>query len=194
MTMMVNHRPFTDRKLGLYPYSSVQVNLPSILADQIIRWGEDVIHENDIYCPKNDLIHGREDEIHITLLYGIHSQSADEVENLLVEQNSFKVRLGFVSVFTTNDDFDVIKIEACGSSLFHFNQLLKNSINNTPNYSLYRPHVTIAYVKKNCFNNKIIGDSKFNDWSWNVKTVIFSSKNGKKTPIRLNTVQHAYYS
>lgn len=189
MMKTITYRPFTDKKQGLYPYSSALINLPSILADQVMRWGRDMIREKDIYSPPNDFIHGREDEMHITLLYGIHSQAPEETQSILSGQSPFMVRLGRVSIFTTNEEFDVVKVEAISSSLFYFNQLLKTKLPNTPNYTVYRPHVTIAYVKKDAAYSNLVGVDNFKDWQWTANSVIFSSKNGQKTPIRLNTLR-----
>jgi 2'-5' RNA ligase len=185
---MMTYRPFTDRKTGVHPYSSVQINLPAILADQIVQWGQQMIADEDIYCPLNDLIHGREDEIHITLLYGVHTESSYQAQSMLSGQNPFEVRLGCVSIFTNNKDFDVVKIEAISPSLFYFNQLLKTNIQNTPSYNTYHPHVTIAYIKKDLYQN-LVGSSNFRDWRWTASSVIFSSTSGEKTPIRLNTLR-----
>ncbi len=186
--MMTTFRPFTDRKTGLHPYSSVQINLPNILADQIVRWGQSMINDRDVYNPPNDLIHGREDEIHITLLYGVHSESPEHTQSLLSREQPFEIRLGRVSIFTTHEDFDVVKIEAMSPSLFYFNHLLKVNLQNTPSYDTYRPHVTIAYIKKNLYAN-LVGNDNFTDWRWTASSVIFSSTNGEKTPIRLNTLR-----
>lgn len=186
----MTYRPFTDRKAGLHPYSSVQINLPSILADQVVRWGQSTIHDKDVYCPPNDLIHGREDEVHVTLLYGIHSQSPEETQSILSRQNPFEVRLGHISIFTSNEEFDVVKIEAISPSLFHFNQLLKTNIQNTPCYDIYRPHVTIAYIKKDLYKS-LVGNNNFKDWRWTANSVIFSSTTGEKTAIRLSSLRPA---
>jgi 2'-5' RNA ligase len=147
-----------------------------------------MIKDSDIYSPPNDMIHGREDEIHITLLYGVHSEHPEQTQSLLSRENPFEVRLGSVSIFTTNEEFDVMKIEAISPSLFYFNHLLKTNIQNTPNHNVYRPHVTIAYIKKNLYQY-LIGDNSFKGWRWTASSVIFSSTNGQKTPIRLNTLQ-----
>jgi 2'-5' RNA ligase len=181
-------RPFTGRKVGLYPYSSVQVNAPAIISNGIISWGEEMISDRDIYSPPNDFIHGREDEIHITLLYGLHSQHFQETSTLMASQLSFEVELGQVSIFTTNDDFDVVKIEVNSPSLFYFHNMLKSNVPNTNCYATYRPHVTIAYIKKNLYKN-LIGRKYFNGWRWTANSVIFSSTDGQKTPIRLNTLR-----
>lgn len=189
MMMEMTYRPFTDRKVGLYPYSSALINLPFILADQVVRWGKGMIRERDIYCPPNDFIHGREEEMHITLLYGIHAQSHEETQSILCGQNPFEIKLGRVSIFTTNEEFDVVKIEAISPSLFYFNHLLKTNLSNTPSYSIYRPHVTIAYTRKGVYYDNLVGSDNFKDWTWTANTVIFSSKNGQKTPMRLNTLR-----
>lgn len=182
------NRSFSGRKAGLYPYSSVQVNVPAIISNQIIAWGKEMISEIDIFSPPNDLIHGREDEIHITLLYGIHSQNPQKTNLLMRRQFSFEIELGQVSIFTTNDDFDVVKIEVISPSLFYLHNILKNNIFNTICYANYRPHVTIAYIKKN-LHRGLIGKKYFDGWRWTASSLIFSSKDGLKTPIRLNTLQ-----
>jgi 2'-5' RNA ligase len=172
-------------KRGVYEYSSVQINLPKLVADQIIKWGQDHISDEDLYDPPNDFLHGREDEIHVTILYGIHSSSCDEVYELLSTHYPFEVKLGQVSLFTTDKSFDVVKIEADSPSLFYLNRLLRNNVECTQMYKSYSPHVTIAYTDKNRI--KIKDGGTFKNWRWTVNTVIFSSKDGTRTPIRLNT-------
>lgn len=186
--MKMDYRPFTDKKLGLYPYSSVQANVPAIIANHIIQWGDDMIQDKDIYSPPDDLIHGRAEEIHITVLYGIHWQTHEQTESILSRENSFEVKLGCISIFTTNQDFDVVKIEVISPGLFYLNHLLKTSIPNTPFYSIYKPHATIAYVKKDSCNN-LIDKTDFKEWKWTNDSVIFSSISGQKIPIRLNTLK-----
>lgn len=178
-------RHFTDRR-GLYQYSSVQVNVPDILADQIIDWGDEKIAEKDVYAPPNDYIHGREDEPHITLLYGIHAHTPIESRLLLSERPPFEVKLGQVSIFTTNVEFDVVKIEVTGPELFKLNNLLTSNIKNTTHYVNYKPHITISYVNKNACKD-LIGNKHFEGWKWTVNSLVFSSTNGQKSPIRLNT-------
>lgn len=183
--MTKTSRPFMDKR-GQYDYSSVQVNLPKLLAKQIIEWGNKHIADEDLYAPGKNSTHGREDEMHITILYGIHTESPNKVEDLLANQPPFQVTLNEISLFTSNEAFDVVKVGASSLSLVYLNQLLKNSITNTQNYPSYKPHVTIAYVKKGAYE-EISDEDAFEMLTWTVETVIFSSKNGEKTPIRLNT-------
>lgn len=189
----MRHRPFTDNNAGLYPYSSLQINVPSILSKEIIQWGEDMIRDEEVYDPPYDQLRGREDEIHITLLYGVHTSDPEFFQPILSEERSFEVKLGVISLFTTNDDFDVVKIEASSPTLHYLNQFLRKNVSHTPYYYTYNPHVTIAYVRKNSCNH-LEGENYFKDWKWRVNTVVFSSKNGNKTPIRINSVMSAFCS
>jgi len=164
----------------------VQVNLPEVIADEVILWGNKKVKDKDLYTPPEDYIHGREEEPHVTVLYGIHSQLPTEVAKIISNGLSFEIKLKNVSIFTNNAMFDVVKIEAISPSLNYFNSLLKNNINNTQHFNNYQPHVTVAYIKKGRCSD-LCGCTDFKDVKWNVNTVIFSSKNGDRTPIRLKS-------
>lgn len=190
--IQTTYRPFTDRKTGLYQYSSLQINVPSAIATQILEWGDKEILEKDIYSPSDDLVHGREDELHVTILYGIYSEIPAEIFSLLANQSSFKLELGQISIFE-NENFDVIKIEVISPELVYLNELLKKGIDHKAVYHNYKPHVTVAYTNKNLYRS-VVGKSDFNGWYWMVNSIIFSSRNGDKTPLRLSTSQVVPYS
>ena len=185
---MMTHRHITDNcdfrkfiETNLHEYSSLQINLPRSIATGIIHWGQDYIDNDSIY--KNDNNFGREKEIHVTVLYGIHSQLPDESIKLLTKQLPFEVHLGEISLFTNNEEFDVVKITVSSPKLIKLNKLLKVNLKNTQTFPDYNPHVTIAYVKKGRCSN-LAGRKDFNDIKWTVNTLIFSSRTGDKTPIR----------
>jgi len=170
----------------MYEYSSVQVNLPEVIADEVMFWGHHKIKEEDLYTSPEDYMHGREEEPHVTVLYGIHCQSSTEVTKLIVNKPSFDIKLSNISIFTDNAAFDVVKIDAASPSLNYYNSLLRNNIDNTQCFNNYQPHVTVAYVKKGtCFD--LCGNTEFKTTKWKVNSLIFSSKNGEKTPIILKS-------
>lgn len=178
------HRPFTDKK-GVYDYSSVQVNIPEVIADEIISWGKKHVKESELFMPADDYTHGREEEPHITVLYGIHSPAPTESAKLLEGKSPIELKLGKISIFTSNSAFDVVKIDVISSGLHHMNALLKTHLLSTQHYDEYRPHVTIAYVKKDrCY--QLEKNDTFDGLTWKVNSLVFSSKSGTKTPIRLN--------
>jgi len=169
---------------GNYEFSSVQVNLPNRMAHEIIQWGEENIKEEDIFEDPDDLTFGREDEIHVTILYGIHTKDLEEVKKPLLWQKPFFIRLGRISIFDTNDKFDVVKIEVESKMLREVHNRLKGTLTNSEPYPVYRPHITIAYTKKGRYK-KLIGNPHFDKRRWEVKEVFFSTKEGKKKKMGL---------
>jgi len=164
-----------------YDYSSTQINLPDNISSKIIQLGKD-IDDKDIMIGKDDSLR-RETEIHVTLLYGLHSSIPDEVVKILKKQTSFEYTLGTTSLFTTNPDFDVLKLDVSGDGLKKLNSLLKK-LPHTNRFPIYKPHVTIAYLKK---GKGVLYDKKekFKGMTLKANKVIFSSHNGKKTEIKL---------
>lgn len=68
------YRPFTiEHGKVQRNYSSVQLNLPVALANEIISWGYKTIPERSIFSDPDKPSFGREDNAHITVLYGIET-------------------------------------------------------------------------------------------------------------------------
>jgi len=126
---------------------------------------------------------GKEDNAHVTILYGLHTDSAEKVRKHLIESEPFKITLGKISKFTTSDEHDVLKIEIESKKLRDMNKKLRE-LPYTSSYSEYRPHLTLAYVKKGRCND-MVGSSMFDGETFQVNTVVFSSKDEEKTNISL---------
>lgn len=167
-----------------YSYSSLQIELPDQLAKRILHWGDDHISDEIVFTDPDDPSFGREDNPHITLLYGIHESSPAPVEKLLSNVKEFEILLGKMSLFTTNDSFDVLKIEVESKELHKLQKKVSSNVDNTETYPKYIPHVTIAYLKKKQ-GQKFVGSTEFNEASFLVKEVVFSSKSGEKTKMKI---------
>lgn len=167
-----------------YDYSSVHVDVLSPLADEIIAWGKQNVSDDDIYVSQRDPSFGREDEIHVTVLYGIHSESADPVVSAIQSSGRITAKLGKLSVFTNPYRFDVLMIEVISPDLVARNQLLQEKVKFTNKYGAYRPHLTIAYVKKGK-GWKHHGVSRFEGKTFSADYAVFSSKKGFKQVISL---------
>jgi 2'-5' RNA ligase len=165
-------------------FSSVQVNFPKHISDEIFAWGELSIPDEELFIDIDNMHFGREDEIHVTILYGLHSESPQQVRELITRTKPFEIKLGKIGVFTNNDKFDVVKIEAQSDTLMEINQRLVKHVIFTNKYLVYQPHVTIAYVNKGKgwkHNNVDVFDGKM----VLIDHVTFSSRNGQKTYIKL---------
>lgn len=169
-----------------YSFSSVHVNLPEALANDIIRWGRENIPESEIFKDPEDPSFGREDEIHVTVLYGLHSDSAQDTKKVLLTQKPFTIELGKISIFS-HEKFDVIKIDIHSPELHKLNKKMTDCVTYTNKFKEYTPHVTIAYVKKGK-GWKYSGKTEFNEKMFEANEVCFSSRAGKKIKIPFKTV------
>ena len=89
---------------------------------------------------------GLEDEPHVTLLYGIHSNDVtDEEVKEATRGIAGPIRLHSIGLF--QNDFDVLKFEAENPTLHGCNFNLRQ-LPHTTSYPDYKPHATIAYLKK----------------------------------------------
>jgi 2'-5' RNA ligase len=166
-----------------YDFSSCHIEVPQHLTDEIIEWGKTDVFDEDLYVNHRDPFHaGREDEIHITVLYGIHSELSDKVKPLIVGPEPIKVRLGATDVFSNPVKYDVVMIDVYSEELVKLHEKLQSQIKHTSKYPIYNPHITIAYVKKGK-GWKHRGISLWEGKEFTCNCVVFSSKNGTKERI-----------
>jgi 2'-5' RNA ligase len=166
-----------------YDFSSVHVDVPPVLAMEIMEWGQQVSDE-DIYVTQSDPTFGREDEIHITILYGLHTDNPEQLRKLLERSGPVNVTLGKIEVFTNPQNYDVVMIEAHSRELHDLNVLLKEKTAHSSRFPLYQPHVTIAYVKKGRgWEHR--GLDQWEGTQFMCHYAVFSSRNGGKYRISL---------
>jgi len=167
-----------------YDKSSVQVDLPFGLANEIMSWGRKNVPE-DILHNDGDNTKGREDDIHFTVFYGINSPDPNSILSIVKDIKPFVVRLGLITGFLDKPDYDVLKIDVECPEIYKIHYDIQNSVPNEKTYPTYAPHVTSAYLQK----NKIyqwLGNTMFRGATFVVDTLIFSSLSGEKIPIKLN--------
>lgn len=128
---------------------------------------------------------GREDEFHVTALYGLHGEDAEEIANLVSGFGPVKIVFGETSLFPADDkkDHDVVKIDIKGDDIHRLHKLLKK-LDHTSTYPEYKPHLTLAYCKagegaKYCGKNPLTGKEA------TFTRLMFSNKDRSKTPVSL---------
>ena len=89
---------------------------------------------------------GIEDEHHVTLLYGIHSNEVSD-DDVIDAAKGFAGSIALKNVSMFQNDCDVLKFEAENPTLHSCNFNLKQ-LPHTSTYPNYVPHSTIAYLKK----------------------------------------------
>ncbi len=167
-----------EDKGNTYSYGCVMLYLN--LNDKECKSIQEIIDEDDLYLgTKDDPGYGREDEPHVTLLYGLHNDVEDvKVESIIEKIKPLEVLLSKVDIFE-NERYDVLKFTISDEYLTEINSLLKE-LPHTTDYPKYNAHCTIAYLKKgkgptyvkkfkDKFNLKVKGDK-----------VVYSKSDGYK--------------
>lgn len=160
-----------------HEFSSTQVNLSGSIAEKIAEFAKRI--------PDADLADdGREDQPHITVKYGLHGDNADEVRAALSGEKPIKVTFGKVSLFQTNDDYDVVKVDVDSPDLHRLNKKIAE-LPHTDTFPDYKPHATIAYVKKGK-GGKYAGNRFLNGQVARLSSLVFSDKNRQQVEIQLD--------
>lgn len=166
--------------------SSTQVNLPAEDAKAVSDFTK-AIPDSAIYKPETTGQpggFGREDEPHVTALYGITHDDAGAIAQAVGGKHGpVKLTLGKVSKFTNNPNYDVLKVDVDSPELHALNKTLKGQPNEN-DYPDYHPHLTLAYVKKGAAND-LVGSTHFEGRKITVPSLTFSDHNRKQTAIPL---------
>ena len=128
---------------------STQVNLEDCPDSEplmeLFKSIQDKISEEDTYEEEG----GKEDEVHVTLLYGLTDENdLPEAKKMLSLMEPFEMEFGEISSFRNEENpYDVLIIEMKGEGLYECNRLLK-TLTYENSYPDYKPHMTLAYVQK----------------------------------------------
>jgi hypothetical protein len=167
-----------------YSHASTQVDLGQDIATEVLDWSntnipDDILHNDE----ENSM--GREDEIHVTLLYGIDVDDPSEVQKLIPpEINMINIRLGLITAFLDNPDYDVLKIDVESPEMMKLHYMLGEKIPNSNSFPTYTPHLTLAYLNKG-EAMKFIGDDNFRYRTYSTPMITFSHADGHKSEIYL---------
>lgn len=180
--MGFNH--FWDNDKKSYKYSSLLINLPESLCDDIISWGFDYIPNEKLISNPKIPSFGREDDTHITLLYGIHTENPKSFDFWISYEKPFECKLGKIDILTKSNYFDVLVVSVDSEELHKLNSKLRQVIEYTDSFYEYIPHVTIAYINKGT-GKQYVGDTTFEGINFDVNEVVFNTKKNNKYLIPL---------
>ena len=167
-----------------HTYSSTQIEAPKELADRVLKFSEG-IPEEDLYIEEDD--YGRETDIHVTIKYGLVTDSPTAVHTALEDfgKKEIEVKLGETSLFEASGDtkFDVLKISVESAELNELHELF-SKLENGDKHPVYKPHMTVAYVKAG-MGKKYAGNKDFDGETFTVTSFWFKGKTGLDKKIDL---------
>jgi 2'-5' RNA ligase len=118
----------------------------------IINWNNIIydIKDEDLYQEKEGDIYGRQKNPHLTLLFPIKNKnpylSFKVLDRVLIKPIDIKVDK--IDFFDT-PKYDVLKFSVISNDYLDLiHSELKKNIPNADKFDIYKPHITIAYLKK----------------------------------------------
>lgn len=166
---------------GVYKHATTQVDLPDDLRDEIIAWGNSKIPDADLVEDEKNSM-GREDEIHVTVLFGVKDSTPESVAKVAKAVAPFDVRLGLVTLFKDKKEYDVVKLDVEAPELHRLHYEIKEAVPCEDSFPTYVPHVTVAYVKKGAAD-KVLGSDKFRGRTFKAGHLTFKSADKDSTEI-----------
>lgn len=164
--------------LGAHKFSSTQLDLLEPVRSQALAMAAK-IDDADLAADS------REQNPHITVKWGLHTNDATELRALLKNAPLVRVRLGGTSLFSS-EEHDVVKIDIESEDLRLLN-LLVSTLPNTQTHDGYVPHVTLAYVKPG-LGAKYVGDMTLDGVELEFREVTFSNQDDDRFNVPLEGV------
>jgi len=168
------------------------VKLPASISKKIIAYGK-TISDEDLYTDEPGK--GRESNPHISVKYGLHTKSGKKVKDVVEGFQGGEVQLGDIDIFIGKDgkEFDVVKVSVDSDALSELHYQISGELSNSDEHKNYRPHITIAYVKKG-LGNKYKGGKEFNGMKFKFDKFYFEDKNDNKTTVPIEKMSRVTQS
>jgi len=161
-----------------YDLCSTEIMLPEDIARQVMAFSAKIPDE-DLHND-GDNTKGRENEIHITVLFGIKKNDPEAVARILSGMKPFEIRLGLMTGFMDSPKYDVLKIDAEAPGLYEAHWKMRDNLDCDITHQTYNPHCTVAYMQKGRLL-KYLGNDMFRGRTFMADTILF----GNKTLIKL---------
>lgn len=160
-------------------YGCLMLNL------NISTWEETIkkhISVDDVY-KIDDKDFGYETDPHVTVLYGFHDNvDIEELSKTIKEvigDKKVNLSLNGMSVFNS-EECDVLIFTIESDELRKLNKLIRERFDYREFFSDYKPHMTLAYLKKGRYKKYIDNFKLKNDLAMSSRKFVFSDKNKKK--------------
>lgn len=173
---MINFKQFCEDNDGPHDYSCTMALVNNGMFLKFAkRIAKEDLEENGI-----------QEDSHATILYGTHTDDANEIKTILEDSGIKKIhiKLKHLSTFPAGDDGVPLKVDVESEELRKLNKLL-NKLPNSNEFPTYKPHITIAYLKEGT-EKKYLDEDPFKGKELNTSEIMFSKQDGIKVYFNLN--------
>jgi hypothetical protein len=142
---------------------------------------------------------GLEDRPHVTILYGLEDQNAENVQKIFNNFGTVTVWLGKVKAFLASETgkaTDILYVEVLGREVDILHLLVSAYLPSVSTNPFFKPHMTIAYLNPGEATS-FIGCDCFEEQSVIVDKMEFADVNEDFTAVNLSeeiTIDGAYYA
>ena len=144
-------------------------------------WGQitGMIDPEDVYEVVGDRSYGIQDNPHVTILYGLHKGvSPDDIKSVIDRfSGELRIKIEGIGIFE-NEEFDVVKLNVIPDGGLQQLHEMISELPNSDQYPEYKPHITIAYVKKG--SGKKYEDPSFAREVSEISEICYSMPDGSK--------------
>lgn len=169
--------------VGPHEYACLMFDVPNSIKNKIKELQKQIDSE-DV-----DPTEGLEEQVHITLLYGIEDtpEIRKKSERILTDSDPLVGHTGDIEIFEPeNEDYDVVVVRVRGTAIHDLRKRVEKEIPNTQTFPEYRPHLTVGYVRKG--TGKKYKDIEVSPVSFLIRGVIFSGIDGSTTTMTIGKV------
>lgn len=148
------------------------------------------IQDSELYLDPKDPSYGKSNP-HVTSIYGIRELDASSKIYSLLK----KVKLDYFTLTGAScfycDDYDVVKMDVVNEGcVLEFRNLLTQAFPDFENtHGDYKPHLTLAYVKKGLGDSICERYKDFQKASFKISQVEYSQQNGQSNFFQISSSQ-----
>lgn len=161
-------------------YASSQVKMPEDVTRRALTAAKTMIAPEDVADK------GLEDRPHITVKYGLHTDSAEDLQKALSREGAGRATFGPIKIFRPEGkEYDVVVQSVESPDLHRLNAKVGDSLEHTDTFPTYEPHMTLGYVKKGVGAKYENAKSGLEGTAVDFDRVEFSSRDETVTPVKL---------
>lgn len=180
-----------------HEYSSVMVPISGRAAD-IAKNMQKAIQKSDLNPEEGGAFAGPtgsdgiEHDLHITCRWGLRFQTPSvKFRQALKAFGPIQAELGATSLFHSKEG-DVLKVDVKSEDLHRLYKLIGRLVPTHTTFPVYRPHVTLAYLKPGR-GKKYVGEDALKGQKLTFNSVIFSGKKGHRETLPLGSASPGPY-